>query len=67
MKERTKDMTNKMMTLENYCERYVPLTILKVVRRVVEPVVHSDEEKKNAVIKVGNIIMNEMVDQIIGD
>jgi hypothetical protein len=38
------------MTLENYCERYVPIIMLRISRRLIDPMIEGDLEKQNTVI-----------------
>jgi hypothetical protein len=56
-----------MITLENYCERYAPLRMVRVSREMIESILMEDEDKKNLLIKHTNKIMHEMHEEILFD
>ena len=39
-------MRNDLLTLENYVERYLPLTTIKIIKRCLSPLYDEDQLKK---------------------
>ena len=58
-------MKNDVLTLENYVDRYQPLNTLKVIKKLVGPVLEQDKFKKFE--KQAKRFTEEMQSQILSD
>lgn len=59
------NVKNDVLTLENYVERYMPLSTLKVIKKLVGPVLEQDKFKKFE--KQAKHFTEEMQQQILSD
>jgi hypothetical protein len=56
---------DRLLTLENYCERYLPVLMCKTIRSVVKPIL--DHKKSLAFETAVDKLMSSLTDSILHD